>query len=588
MLTQTAAKEMAVCNLGPWPLYQPLFEELDLLSLFDQHLPRDPQQEYSHGQVLQLLLHARLSHPLALMNVARWAEESGAATLQGMPAAKLNDDRLGRALDAFFDHRHSLLAHVTTAALKWADIQLTRLHFDPTHLTFTGSYDGAVPRPALLPSEATPQDAALPPAHIGHGYLSRRRMINIGVAAFVDDLNFVPVFVHPLDGNRNGQTAMREQYDLMKQLLPLPEGLLLTSDRGTFSAEHVARLHHDGRHVLCAVPWHDYQKLYDRHAASLQWKQASFLSQEQQRRRACQSSLEKDHYELAVIDHEIIDPQIAGKRQTIAGKRQTIAGKKQTIAARVIFVQSTAGRREAGRRRDKNIAQVKAGLMALNEKMLRGHPQCTPDKIHKQVATLMGKKAVKSFFRYELVPLTPEEQAALPQPKTGHQRARQRLVWSFDEAVAKADARYDGLAALVTTAPLTTSGDALFSTYKQQAYIERSHHEYKTPLAVAPVFLKSPRRVEALVCLLMMALQFRQVVERRYRRKHAEDQEPSERRMTAEQLERAFRTCPVITWLEPGREVMTPSRVLPRQRDILVSLRFPSLHRQLLPHLPSG
>lgn len=575
MLSQSAAAEMAVCNLGPWPLYQPLFHELDLPSLFDQHLPRDPQQEYSHGQVLQLLLHARLNHPLALMNVAQWAEESGVAALQGIPADKLNDDRLGRALDAFFDHRHSLLAHVTTATLKWADLQLTRLHFDPTHLTFTGSYDSSTPRPALSPREATPQDAALPPAHLGHGYLSRRRMINIGVAAFVDDINFVPVFVHPLDGNRNGQTAMREQYDLMKRLLPLPEGLLMTSDRGTFSAEHVARLHRDGRHVLCAVPWNDYQKLYDQRAESLPWKQASYLSQEQQRRRACQSSLVKDHYELAVIDHDVIDPQ-------------PTAGKKQPIAARVIFVKSTAGRREAGQRREKNIATVKAGLQKLNEKLLRGHPQCTPVKIHQQVAALMGKRAVKSFFTYEMVPLTPEEQAALPQPKSGHQRAKHRLVWSFDEAAATADARYDGLAALVTTAPQTTSGDALFTIYKQQAYIERSHHEYKTPLAVAPVFLKSPRRVEALVCLLMLALQFRQVVERRYRLRHAEDQEQSERRMTAEVLERAFRTCPIITWTEAGRYVMTPSQVNPRQRDILVSLRFPSLHRQLLPHRPSG
>ena len=97
-----------------------------------------------------------------------------------------------------------------------------------------------------------------------------------------------------------------------------------------------------------------------------------------------------------------------------------------------------------------------------------------------------------------------------------------------------------------------------------------------------------PRRVEALVCLLMLALQFRQVVERRYRLRHAEDQEQSERRMTAEVLERAFRTCPIITWTEAGRNVMTPSQVNPRQRDILVSLRFPSLHRQLLPHRPSG
>ena len=85
MLGQATAVEMAVRNLGPWPLYQPLLDELDLLSLFDQHLPQAPQQEYSHGQVLQLLLHARLSHPQALVNVERWAEESGAATMIRSP-----------------------------------------------------------------------------------------------------------------------------------------------------------------------------------------------------------------------------------------------------------------------------------------------------------------------------------------------------------------------------------------------------------------------------------------------------------------------------------------------------------------------
>jgi len=83
------------------------------------------------------------------------------------------------------------------------------------------------------------------------------------------------------------------------------------------------------------------------------------------------------------------------------------------------------------------------------------HPQCTPFKIHQQIATLMGKKAVKSFFTCDIVPLTSEEQAALPLPKKGHQRAGHRLVWGFDDAAAQAEERYDGIAALVTTAPLT-------------------------------------------------------------------------------------------------------------------------------------
>ena len=50
------------------------------------------------------------------------------------------------------------------------------------------------------------------------------------------------------------------------------------------------------------------------------------------------------------------------------------------------------------------------------------------------------------------------------------------------------------------------SGDRLFTMYKEQNYVETLHHQWKTPLAVRPVFLKSPRRVEALVCLMQIAL----------------------------------------------------------------------------------
>src|SRR5437870_9416885 len=50
---------------------------------------------------------------------------------------------------------------------------------------------------------------------------------------------------------------------------------------------------------------------------------------------------------------------------------------------------------------------------------------------------------------------------------------------------------YDGFAALLTTAPLTLSADTLFTYFKQQCYVEQGHHQWKTPLAVRPLFLKS-------------------------------------------------------------------------------------------------
>ena len=58
----------------------------------------------------------------------------------------------------------------------------------------------------------------------------------------------------------------------------------------------------------------------------------------------------------------------------------------------------------------------------------------------------------------------------------------------------------------MTTTPRVQSADLVFSKYKQQGYSELANHEFKTPLAVHPVFLKSPRRVEALVFLMMIAL----------------------------------------------------------------------------------
>ena len=63
------ARAEEVINLGPLALIQPLLDQLDIASIIDRHLPPDPQLEFSHGQVLSLLVAARLCQPTALINV---------------------------------------------------------------------------------------------------------------------------------------------------------------------------------------------------------------------------------------------------------------------------------------------------------------------------------------------------------------------------------------------------------------------------------------------------------------------------------------------------------------------------------------
>lgn len=308
-------------------------------------------------------------------------------------------------------------------------------------------------------------------------------MIQVGVTAAIDELGAIPIACHCLGGHLNGHTAIREQFPLLQRHFSLPDRMLFTSDRGTFSAAHVATLYRHQQHIWCAVTWKDFRALYEEHAPTLLWQKASDRSQEQQRRRDVDSSLPLEHDDLAVIRHELMDPETHAQ-----------------IPCRVIVVRSTASAAEERTRRAQNIDKIRNGLIELNLKLQRAHPCSTPASIQRQVVRLLGRRDAAAFFQWELVPLAEAEVAALPRPMKGFRRQTHRLVWSFDDAAAAAT-KDDGLSILLTTAPRTESADQLFATYKRQAYLERLHHEWKTPVAVRPVFLKSPQRVEALVCL---------------------------------------------------------------------------------------
>ena len=558
---------------GPLALIAPLLQRLDVAAIIDRHLPPDPQLAFSHGRILSLLLAARLCQPTALVNIPAWAERTGAALLWDVPGTALNDDRLGRALDAFFQQRHSILTSVAVQTIAVAELSLDYLHFDPTHLIFHGAYASSQPRPDTL---AWPPTAAgdVPPAHLTHGYGADEKLIQVGVTAVVDELGAVPLLSQCLDGNHNGHTAVQQQSDWLRAAGLLRPGALLISDRGTFSVEHVARLERHDCHALCSVPWDDFRALYDSQATRLCWQRASYLSLEQQRRRQCGSSLPQEFYELAVVHHTLTDPQT-----------------QEALPCRVLFVYSSADEAICRQTRERDLVLLRQGLEAVAATVARGHPKTTQDTIARRIARLFGKRAAAQFFRWEMVPLTAAEQAALPPPARGNGQPRYRFHWECDEAAAVAAANYDGLSALLTTAPRQHSGDALFTQFKQQNYVELGHHQWKTPLAVRPVFLKSPQRVEALVSLMQIALTAYQLLERLYRQSLAAEAAPAEQHRTTESLLRLFAGYSLIERRTRLGRVVHASRLSAEQARVLRQLDFPTpaqLLAQVLAPLPLG
>jgi hypothetical protein len=366
------------------------------------------------------------------VNVPEWAQASGADILWNIPPEKLNDDRLGRSLDAFFNERHSILAHLAAAVSREFGVSLSEVHYDPTHILFQGAYENSQPRLGVIHDDQVRSDAQLEPAHItkGRGTDDAPQgalMVHAGICTTVDQWGPLPFFGHTVDGNQNGHTAVAEQFSLLMKHLR-PKKLTLFSDRGTFSTGLLHRLWDEDFHAVCSVPWGDYQALFDQHRETLTWERVTFLSQEQQRRRTAQSKLPLEHYELAVVEHQFLDSK----------------NKERPVPGRVIFVFSTADQKVVRQQRGKQLEKLQQGMAKLQQSVARGNPKTDPISVARRIAKLCGKKDTAKYLTWKMLPLTEAEQKDLPPRNRGCRQVTHRLVFQFDEQALQQAQSYDG------------------------------------------------------------------------------------------------------------------------------------------------
>ena len=223
----------------------PLLKRMGVEEIIDQHLPVDDQADFPHAKLLSVLIAARAHKPVALSNIAQWAQDTFAHVVFDMPLEKRNDDRFGRSLDAFFEQRHSILSSIALRVVEVFRVQLQDLHYDPTHILFTGSYEQAEAREGAADVDAKGRisnlrsDGSLKPAHITKGRAwTMPPTARSGLSVHVDEYGPLPLFGHTIDGNQNGHTSVQEHLALMGQHLPTIKGTLI-SDRGTYLIGHL-------------------------------------------------------------------------------------------------------------------------------------------------------------------------------------------------------------------------------------------------------------------------------------------------------------------------------------------------------------
>ncbi|WP_240509095.1 hypothetical protein [Streptomyces agglomeratus] len=170
---------------------------------------------------------------------------------------------------------------------------------------------------------------------------------------------------------------------------------------------------------------------------------------------------------------------------------------------RRILVHSTAVAAGQQAARAKRLAKAAEDLDRLTA-AAGGRHYKTREKIVARIGVIATKRRVTSCLRWHI---------------TTDEHGTPSLTWHFDQDVLGAETAVDGWWAPITSVPAEKAGPAhVLIHYKGQGTVERRYHDFKGPLAVAPVFVQHNRRVAALIQVICLALLVFCLIERQVRR----------------------------------------------------------------------
>lgn len=248
----SADNEIQVQNIDHLGIVAGIVDEIGLVEQVDAVLGTHPQAVVSLGQVLKAMILNGLgfvSAPLYLFSQFFEGKAIEHLLGAGVEAHHLNDDRLGRALDCFYDYGVTKL--FTTLALRAADqfgVERERVHLDSSSMAVEGQY-GQEEAPSSEETGAPEQPC---PIEITHGYSRDRRpdlkqfLIDTICSADGD----VPLYLRVADGNEVDCIGFRQvvhEYRTQWQF----DGLLV-ADAALYTAENLKQL--QGLKWLSRVP----------------------------------------------------------------------------------------------------------------------------------------------------------------------------------------------------------------------------------------------------------------------------------------------------------------------------------------------
>lgn len=466
---QVAVTSMVSKRLGALPVAAAFLRRLDVAGIVDGLCPIREVADVTHGQVIEVLIANRLSAPAPLVRVADWARVWAVEEVFGLDSGLLNDDRLGRALDALAPVAEQVAGAVGARAITEFGIDTARLHWDMTSMSLHGAYD------------EDEQDPAYPQVKFGHPKDRRTDLKQIQAGLGVSPDGGIPVFARAFSGGAGEIGQVVKAIQGMREIAAARR-FLMVGDSKLVSYDNLRALERAKVGFIAPLA---AARIDPGEFAALDLERAQVVDYVPLRL-AERPNAPREVYRVLEDSFQLAGP-----------------GKKDApVTVRRILVHSGGNAAGQARARDKRLAKAREELEKVRAGA-GGRYYKTPEKIAARVGVIAEKRRVADCLRYAI---------------TENADGKPVLDWHFDQQVLECQVRADGWYALVSNQdPNTVDAAGILLAYKGQASVERRYADFKGPLAVAPVFLETNRRITALLYVLMLALLVYCLIERQVR-----------------------------------------------------------------------
>jgi Domain of unknown function (DUF4277) len=465
--------DFVIKTVGSLPLLRAFVARMDLGEIIDRHCPLAAQAELSCGQVAELLVANRLRAPKPLYKVAQWASDAGVEEVFGMPAERLNDDRLGRVVEILGQHAVVLKGEMALHIAQEFRIGLEQIHWDLTTISLEGAYEEE-------PDNAAPPGEGVQIKYAKAGQEHAKKAIKVGLNVANEGQGPLPIYDEPLDGNASGYQVTLAHITHLKEQLKL-DRIIRINDRGCQSAKILAHSLAHGFDTIAPITWKNTIEKLVRGALvdGTVLQPLAYVPVSQQQKDPSQ----REGYSAFEIPYQVYY-------------------KHRVYPVRLLVVKSEGKAKPAQKVRQRHMAWIEGRLKQLQACV--GQPRWTKKRIHKGIKKVLKQYPEGQWYKVTL---------------SGFGKHVRELRVDVDRVKMQETTLLDGMYALVTTLPADSHTTAqVFQLFKAQHYVERSNHILKGHLRVSPVYLKKPIRIEGLLFILWIALVAYLLIERQYRK----------------------------------------------------------------------